>query len=426
MESGPIRVRLAVMMFLQYSVIGSWAVPLATYLLAAPADGGLGFSPAQTSGIYSATAFVGLCAPLMLGLLADRLFAAQRLLACLHLVGACVLFAVARFCSAEQLVIRTAADPAAASAETFALLLPLMVANAAVLILTLAVCNVTGFRNLKEPKKSFGGVRVYGTLSWIVMNVAIDLFGDPLSAQPLYVAAGMSVVMGCYALTLPHTPPARLGKGVAQALGLPALKMFRDPGFRVLIVAALCMAAVQQFYSVYANPFLKAIGARKPVAIQTLAQVTEVFCLLAFPVVLARWGVKATLAVGVFGWVVRNAIFATASLPLIAAVGLPLHGMCYTFFFVVANVYVDRHAPAHLRASAQGIFTFTSMGLGTLAGNFIAAHVLEANRTDGAIDWFWFWQVPAIAAAGVFVAFVVLFKDDPATARPNEGGPRPG
>src|SRR5215208_6420150 len=108
MESGRLRGRLAVMMFLQYSVIGSWAVPLATYLLAPPEAGGLGFTPTQTSGIYSATAFVGLCAPLMLGLLADRLFAAQRLLAFLHIVGACILFAVGRFCSARQLVIRTA------------------------------------------------------------------------------------------------------------------------------------------------------------------------------------------------------------------------------------------------------------------------------------------------------------------------------
>ena len=414
MESGRTRARLAVMMFLQYSVLGSWAVPLATYLLAAPEAGGLGFTPTQTSGIYSATAFVGLGAPLMLGLLADRLFAAQRLLAFLHIVGAAILFAIARFCGSQQLVIRTAEDPTAATAETFAILLPLMVANAVVLILTLALSNVTGFRNLKEPKKSFGGIRLYGTLSWIVMNVLIDFFGDALSPQPLYVAAAMSLVMGCYALTLPHTPPARLGKGIAVALGIPALKMFRDPGFRVLILAALCMAAIQQFYSVYCNPFLKDIGAAKPVAVQTLAQVTEVLCMIAFPVILVRFGVKAVLAVGVFGWVVRNAIFATASLPAIAAFGLPLHGMCYTFFFVVANVYVDRHAPPHLRASAQGIYTFTSMGLGTLLGNFISAEVMEAHRTAGGVDWFWFWMVPAVAAGAVFLAFVVLFKDDPA------------
>ncbi|HVK07931.1 MAG TPA: MFS transporter [Gemmataceae bacterium] len=424
MESGPLRARLAVMMFLQYSVIGSWAVPLATYLLAPPEQGGLGFTPAQTSGIYSATAFVGLGAPLLLGLLADRLFAAQRLLAVLHIVGACILFAVARFCANQQLRIRVAEDPAAAADETFAILLPLMVANAVVLILTLALSNVTGFRNLKEPKKSFGGIRLYGTLSWIVMNVLIDFFGDALSPQPLYVAAAMSLVMGLYALTLPHTPPARLGKGIAVALGVPALKMFRDPGFRVLILSALCMAAIQQFYSVYCNPFLKDIGAAKPVAVQTLAQVTEVVCMIAFPFILVRFGVKAVLAVGVFGWVVRNAVFATASLPAIAAFGLPLHGMCYTFFFVVANVYVDRHAPPHLRASAQGIYTFTSMGLGTLLGNFVSAEVMEAHRTPAGVDWFWFWMVPAVAAGVVFLAFVALFKDDPAVSAAPESASR--
>ncbi len=413
MESGRIRVRLSAMMFLQYSIVGAWAVPLATYLLATPETGGLGFSPTQTSWIYSATAFVGLCAPLVLGLLADRLFAAEKLLAFLHFVGAAVLFAAAWYCADRQEIIRAAPDRGSATSESFGVLMVLMILNAIVLILTLALSNVTGFRNLKEPKRSFGWIRVYGTIAWIVVNVAIDLFGDAMSPQPLYVAAGLSIVMGIYSLTLPHTPPARLGKGLAHAIGLPALNMFRDPAFRILIVSALCMAAVQQFYSVYANPFLRDMGAAKPMAVQALAQTSEIACLVFFPLILARFGIKAALAAGIFGWVVRNLIFASGSLPFIAAVGLPLHGVCYTLFFVVANVYVDRHAPPHLRASAQGIYTFTSMGCGTLLGNFLSARALEMQRTDDGVEWTWFWLIPAMSAGAVFLAFVALFRDDP-------------
>ena len=411
MESGPIRIRLSVMMFGQYVGIGAWAVPLATYLLARPDQGGLGFSPTQTAWIYSATAFVGLVAPLMLGLLADRLFAAQRLLALLHLAGAGVLYATGRLCASQQEIIRAAPDAVGATQSAFLMLMGLMLANAFVVVLTLALCNVTCFRNLKEPKKSFSGIRLYGTVAWIVVNVAIDLFGDPLSPQPFFIAAGCSLAMGLYSFTLPHTPPSRQGRGVGEAIGLPALRMFRDPGFRVLIATALCMAAVQQFYSVYANPFLKAIGSAKPMALQTLAQVTEVVCMVALPFALSRFGLKATMALGVAGWVVRNAIFATGWLPLVALVGLPLHGLCYTFFFVAANVYVDRHAPTHLKASAQGIFTFTSMGVGTLLGNFVAALVLESSAADGGVSWAWFWLVPAAAAAVVFVLFVGLFRE---------------
>jgi MFS family permease len=257
---------------------------------------------------------------------------------------------------------------------------------------------------------------LFGTVGWIVVNVAMDELGQPVSAQPLYVAAAGSLAMGVYSFTLPHTPPAKMGKGIGEALGLPALRLFRQADFRTLIVCALCMAAVQQFYGVFTNPFLHDLGAAKPTELQTLAQVSEVVCLIAFPAVLARFGFKVTLAIGVFGWVVRNALFATGWLPAIAAVGLPLHGMCFSFFFLVSNVYVDRHSPLHLRASAQGILTFTVAGVGTLSGNWLSARVLEANDGPDGVNWTWFWLVPAAAAAAVFIYFVIFFRDEVAVA----------
>jgi MFS family permease len=191
--------------------------------------------------------------------------------------------------------------------------------------------------------------------------------------------------------------------------------MFRKTGFRVLIISGLCLAAVQQFYGIYANPFLRDIGAPNPSALQTLAQVAEVMCLMTYPAILIRYGFKVTLAIGIFGWVVRNVLFATGWLPVIGVVGLPLHGMCFTFFFLVSNVYVDRHAPSHLRASAQGVLTFAVGGVGTLLGNYMSAEVLEAHRVDGIVAWPWFWIVPAAAAATVFLLFVTLFREDETT-----------
>jgi MFS family permease len=219
--------------------------------------------------------------------------------------------------------------------------------------------------------------------------------------------------MGVYSFTLPHTPPARLGRGVAEALGLPALKMFRDGPFRTLILCALLMAGVQQFFALYGHQFLIALDAPNPTALQTLSQVSEVVCLMAFPLVLARYGFKVTLAVGILGWIVRNLLFATGWLPAIVAVGLPLHGMCFSFFFLVSNVYVDRHAPPHLRASAQGVLTFVVAGLGTLSGNWVSAEVLESV----AHRWDWFWLVPAVAAAVVLGYFLAYFRDDTAVRR---------
>ncbi len=354
MPSGSTRVRLGLMMFGQYLILGAWAVPLASYLLARPEEGGLGFSPTQTSWIYSCTAVAALLAPMLLGILADRLFATQRLLGILNFLGSAILFGAAQFCSHQQLVIRSADNPELAREWTFAVLMPLMLANSLVLILSLCLTNVTGFRNLREPKKSYGGIRLFGTIAWILVNVLTDFLGNPLSAQPLYIASAASFVMGFYSFTLPHTPPSRFGNSLGDSVGLPALKMFRRPGFRVLILCALCMAAVQQFYGVYANPYLRELGAIKPTALQTLSQVSEAVCMLAFPLFLARYGFKTTLTIGIIGWVVRNLLFATGWLPLIGAIGLPLHGMCFTFFFMVLNVYVDRHAPVNLRAAPRG------------------------------------------------------------------------
>jgi len=412
MEPGPIRARLALMMFGQYLILGAWAVPLASYLLEQPTTGGLGFTPGQTSWIYSTTAIAALLTPLIMGLLADRLFATQKLLGFLNILGAGLLFFTARFCSQQQLAIREAVDPAAEIQRTFTILMAFMFANSLVLILTLSLCNVTGFRNLREPKKSYGLIRLYGTVAWILINLAIDFFGEPMSAQPLFVAAIASLIVGLYSFTLPHTPPSRLGKGIGSAIGLPALKMFHKPSFRVLILCALCMAAIQQFYAVYANPYLRDLGAFKPMALQTMAQASEVVCLIFFPVVLMRYGFKVTLGIGILGWIIRNLLFATGWLPLIGVVGLPLHGMCYAFFFLVANVYVDRHAPLHLRASAQGIMTFTAAGIGTLLGNYLSGAVLESCVSNGSIDWAWFWLVPAAGASVVLVFFVLFFQDD--------------
>jgi MFS family permease len=146
---------------------------------------------------------------------------------------------------------------------------------------------------------------------------------------------------------------------------------------------------------------------------------SEVFCLMTFPLVLARYGFKVTLAVGILGWVVRNLLFATGWLPAIALLGLPLHGMCFSFFFLVSNVYVDKHAPPHLRASAQGILTFAVAGLGTLSGNWVSAEVMEAT----AHRWDWFWLVPAVAAGVVLAFFLAFFRDEASAPRTTPAEP---
>ena len=452
------RFRLSAMMFGQYLILGSWAVTLATYLMSPPTRGGLNFPPADTGLIYSTMALAGLIAPIFLGLLADRLFAAEKLMAVLHFIGAILIGLAGWWCLAQQPKIEVAYRAAAATefVEGIPVLemegrLALLAASALpenrkqvreslqrvnrapelerlthetfwplfLLMLGYSFCNVTwltlgsviAFRNLHNPQRSFGRIRLYGTVGWIVAGVQLEFFWNTISPAALFLSAGLSIAFGLYALTLPYTPPTGRSKSLADALGLPALSIFRDGSIRVLIACSLGMAAVQQFYGVYTNRFLTELQIPYPAAVQTIAQVSEVICMMLFPFVLDRFGLKATMALGLLGWILRNGVFATESMPAVVIVGLPLHGMSYAFFFILASMYVDRKAPPHLRASAQGIFMFVSTGMGTLLGNWFSARVVQAQTVGDVVNWSNVWLVPTVLSMVFLLAYLAFFHE---------------
>ncbi len=401
-------VPLSVMMFSVYMVMGAWAISLATYLAAPIPEGGLGFSKSQVAWVYSASAFSALVGPLFLGLLSDRLFQSQRLLAVLQIIMAVLMLILASWCTQHHRdLLAGVAQPGSLVPYIFVIMVGYTFCNN----LSNSLTNIIGYRNLIDPKREFGHVRLWGTVGWIVVNVLIQFLCGSVSAWPLYIAGIMGVLSGLASWYLPATPPKGSGKTLGEALGVPALGMFRDQGFASLIFVAFIMSAVQQFYSVYGNSFLKEIHVPFPTAVQTLAQVSEVIFMLVFPLSLAKFGMRTTLLVGITGWAIRNLIFATESPALVVGLGLPLHGMCYTFFFIVAGVYVDRHALPHLRASAQGIFVFATSGLGVLVGNHSAAAVLESTQTEQTADWSYFWMVPFWIVIAVWFVFVFMFRE---------------
>jgi nucleoside transporter len=459
-----IRFRLIAMMFGQFLIMGTWIVTLPTFLMASPILGGMNFPAPAAAWIYGTVAMAGIVAPFFVGLLADRLFSAEHLMFFLHILGAGLLIGAGAWCdhkqprmlevyqqkSSEECIdgrtltdwerhlhrnpksdegaeidrVRTAIHDVNVSpeiqavvSESFVPLFLLMFAYAFCSLLTLTICNTIAFRNLPDPRQSFGHVRLFGTVGWIVAGLQLDLFWTPLSSMPLYLAGGMSVAFGIFCLFLPHTPPAGQGRSISDSLGIPALSMFREPSFCVLIFCALGIAAVQQFYSVYANRFLTELATPRPTATQTIAQVSEVICMALFPLVMARFGFKWTMALGIVAWIGRNGIFATVSLPWIVGLGLPLHGLSYSFFFLVASIYIDRKAPPHFRGSAQGIFTFVSMGAGTLFGNYISARIVQGRTIGHTVAWSEVWLIPSIASAAIFFIFLIFFRlpEEPST-----------
>lgn len=395
--------RLAAMMFVQYFGVGSWIVPLSRFLGGDPAAGGMGFSPPQVGHIYSTFALGGLIAPLFVGVLADRYFAADRLLRVLHLLMAVTLGAAGWWCDAHA---GPRADPAVAEGPLFALMLGYNVACLATLTLT----TVIAFRHLPGGRERFGRVRLVGTFGWIAAGLLMAVALAPASGQPLYLGAGASALM-VTAAWLPHTPPKGVGRPLAEVVGLPAIKLFADRGFVAFAAVAFACNTLNQFYVVYANPYLHDRGVARPEAVLTLGQFAEMGCMAAVPWLLARLGVRRVMLLGLVAWVVRAAALWAGGTAVAVLVGVPMHGVSFTLFSMVASVYVDRLAPPHLRAGAQALVVLLTSGPALLLGYWVVGRVVAAHQAGGVTDWPAVWGVSLAGYLAALAAFAVAFRE---------------
>jgi nucleoside transporter len=408
--------RLAVMMFLHYFVMGAWIVTLTTFLLE-PAGVGLNFTPGQVGWIYSTLAIGGLIAPLFVGILADRLFAGERVLGVLSIVSAGLLAAAARWCEQRAGVVAAAAaggpDAVRAAADaSFPPLFLVMLAYAVCLLITSTLSNVIAMRNLTDPGRSYGGVRLWGTMGWIAAGWAVGPLMKPPSPLPLYLGAAGVFVLGVYSLVfLPHTPPKGRASPIAEVVGLPALTLFRNFSFAVYAGCLFVVTVMQQWYGVYAPPYLKDMDVRPAATWMTIAQVVEVCSLLLIPFIRDRIGLKGLMTLGLVAWVVRNAAFTWGGWWVVVVVGLPLHGASYTFFTIVGSLYIDKLAPAHLRAGAQGLITLVSLGPGMMIGNWLASRTVEHYTTADVVAWGDVWFVPLVGCVAAWAAFAALFRE---------------
>lgn len=390
------RVRLSLMMFLEYFIWGAWYVTLGTWL-----GQQLHFSGEQIGVVAGTTALGAAISPFLVGLMADELFANQRLLAALHGIGGLLLW----FASAQ-----TAFGP------MYALLLVYSLCY----MPTMALTNALAFRQMKDPKQDFGSIRVLGTAGWIVAGLLIGFLRVEPTAIPIRIAGAASMLMAIYSLTLPHTPPLRSTHGFKLSNIFPpeAFTLFRDRNFSVFALASFLICIPLQFYYTFTNPFLNEIGMQNAAGKMTMGQMSELLFMVTLPWFFRRVGVKYTLMLGMFAWVVRYICFGagnSGSLVPLLYLGIVLHGICYDFFFVTGQVYVDQKAPLALRAVAQGLIYFITYGIGMFVGSWICGAIVDRyakSLPSGGVlhDWRSIWMVPAIASAVVLLFFWVGFR----------------
>ena len=384
------RLKLSVMMFLQYFVWGAWYVAMGAYL-----NETLQFDGQQVGLAYGTTALAAMISPFFVGMVADRFFATERILSVLHLVGALLLYYVSTL-------------------GVFGSFYPALIVYTLCYMPTLALTNSLSFHQMRDPGKEFPGIRVLGTIGWIAAGYAIDLLGYGRSAGMFQAAAVASLALGVFSLTLPHTPPAKLGHAITarDVLGLDALSLMKERSFLIFVLGSFLVCIPLQFYYAFANAFLSEIGVGSPTSKMTLGQWSEIFFMLIMPWFFVRLGVKWMLMIGMLAWTLRYVLFAFGDPGpgmWMLYVGILLHGICYDFFFVTGQIYTDKKAPIAIRGAAQGFIAFVTLGVGMFIGSWLSGLIVEAYVTPGGHDWYTIWLIPAAMALGVLVLFATFF-----------------
>lgn len=465
--------KLSIMMFLQFFIWGAWYVTAPNYL------GTIGFGAGDFGWTYSVGPIAGMIAPLFVGMIADRFFAAQQVLGLLHLAGAAVMY------GATTLMLADTA-PSAINIVFFGYMLTYFP--------TLALTNTVAMRSMSDPEKQFPMIRVWGTIGWIAAGLTLSWKGWDNQIDMFYMTAGSAVILGLFSFALPHTPPTS-DKSVSlrEILGLDAMVLLKDPAYRLFIISSMLICIPLAFYYQIASRVVEmcqfeSVGGLASLAenlklgnvigaVMSTGQMSEIFFMLVMPLFFRRLGVKWMLAVGMLAWVIRYALFAMGAPEQVQSMilaGVLLHGICYDFFFVTGQIYTDRKAPEEIRGQAQGLLVMLTLGLGMLIGAQSAGYVeglcttdeskaqaekvkefgdeikelekasesaTEANKAENqknidsltsqknsarlaelrAIDWQLLWGIPAGFAALILLTFVVAFNEPDSGPREDEG-----
>lgn len=389
------RFKLSLMMFLQYMMYAVWWVPLAAYLT------NLGVGSTEKSLILSSMA-IGCIASPIIGMLADRFYAGQKVLFGLNLINAAMLFWAGTTNNPDIL---------------FICLIIAMLGYMPSWSLTSSIAMA------HLPSEQFPKVRVFGSIGWVASGLFsiifikfmnIDFDGTNL---PFYCGAGVSLVAAFFNLSLPNTPPLAKGKkaSVIEAFGLGTISMMKNRNFAMFILFSfLSMIPFAMYYS-YFSEFLLNINTKYISVTMNWGVLAEMGFLLLVPPAIKKLGLRKVMILGLIALVVRYLAFYSGgaiSQGWMYYIGILIHGLIFGFFYVGGQIYIDKKAPANLKSQAQGFIFLVTFGVGLLVGNLICGQIIHHYKQADGTDWNSIWGITTLLSVALLVLFVVLFKKE--------------
>ncbi|WP_395739278.1 MFS transporter [Prosthecobacter sp.] len=393
-----LKIKLSLFMFLQYFIWSCWYMTLGSYL------GTLNFSGTEIGASYGAFAWGAILSPFIVGLIADRFFASEKIIAVLGIAGGLVMFYIPQL-------------------RTFGSVYPTLIVYCTLYAPTLALGNSISMTHLADAKKDFPFVKIFSAVGWIAGGVVLSQLKGEQSALQYYLAGGTSLVFGLFALTLPHTPPRKKGQNVplGEVLGLDALALLKKPTFAIFILCMFLICIPLYFYFVNMGSYLTQLKWEDMAQKMTLAQVSDILFLILLPLMLKKLGYKKTIFIGILSWAARYFMLSSSASgtdtgTLLIYGAILLHGVCYDFLFIAGQLYVDSEANERIRGAAQGLIAIILWGFGSLVGTYLAGYFMDQHKLaepKGGIahDWSAIWATPAWIAVGVLVVFVVFFRE---------------
>jgi NHS family xanthosine MFS transporter len=403
-----VRLRLTIMIFLQFFIWGSWLITIGAYWFQTKHWSGTEFG-----AIFSTMGIASLFMPSIAGIIADRWVNAEKLYGVFHICGAIVLF-----------TIPMVNDPF----TFFWVMLLNMIFYMPTISLSIAVAYSALKRDDKDVVTDYPPIRVWGTIGFIVALWVVSLLHIETTAGQFYVASCASVILGFYAFSLPKCPPLqreRPKRSLIDALGLHSFSLLKNKKMAVFFIFAMLLGAALQLTNAYGDTFLHdfandqkykgLIAVKYPAIIMSISQVSETVFILAIPFFLKRFGIKKVMLISMLAWFFRFGLFAYGNpgegLWMIV-LSCIVYGMAFDFFNISGSLFVETQSDPSIRASAQGLFMMMTNGIGAVLGSSVSGIVIDQFFTyaDNSKDWHGIWISFALYALVVAILFMILFK----------------